>query len=85
MIVQNLGLEVFDYYRPQATGSLNCGILACNQIENVIRQHTPARGVYFEMSDSNYRSMMILWFIDPLYFEIPLYILLQIGLCGVCE
>lgn len=50
----------------QASGTLDCGVIVCVQIENAFRGKSSPVGEYSDSDAGLYRAKMISWFMDPM-------------------
>ncbi|KAL8461809.1 hypothetical protein ACS0TY_033057 [Phlomoides rotata] len=54
----------------QFVGSLDCGIVVCYHIENIIQGQPKKTGSWFKNKATDYRAKMVTWFIDPAHVKI---------------
>ncbi|KAL8537069.1 hypothetical protein ACS0TY_012306 [Phlomoides rotata] len=54
----------------QFPGSLDCGIVVCLHIENIIQGHPKKTGPLSKNKAADYRAKMITWFIDPAHVKV---------------
>ncbi|KAL8512510.1 hypothetical protein ACS0TY_018835 [Phlomoides rotata] len=54
----------------QFAGSLDCGIVVCYHIENIIQGQPKKTGSWSKNKAADYRAKMVTWFIDPAHVKI---------------
>ncbi|KAL8539875.1 hypothetical protein ACS0TY_001473 [Phlomoides rotata] len=54
----------------QFAGSLDCGIVVCYHIENIIQGQPKMTGSWSKNKAADYRAKMVTWFIDPAHVKI---------------
>ncbi|KAL8552818.1 hypothetical protein ACS0TY_001489 [Phlomoides rotata] len=54
----------------QFAGSLDCGIVVCYHMENIIQGQPKKTGPWSKNKAANYRAKMVTWFIDPAHVKV---------------
>ncbi|KAL8548143.1 hypothetical protein ACS0TY_007455 [Phlomoides rotata] len=54
----------------QFAGSLDCGIVVCYHIENIIQGQPKKTGPWSKNKAADYRAKMVTWFIDPAHVQV---------------